>query len=71
MSAEDARKKSWSRSGFFPAAISKTVCRSFFVIGTDVLIFKIFSPKNKQKYLRSFDQASASFLHKFYHHIGF
>jgi hypothetical protein len=39
--------------------------------GTDVMILKIFSPKNLAKKLAFFAQTCASFFQKFDHNIGF
>jgi hypothetical protein len=42
-----------------------------FTPGTDVMIFKIFSPKNLAKILAFFAQTTASFCKKFDLNIGF
>jgi hypothetical protein len=42
-----------------------------FFPGTDVMILKIFSPKNLAKILAFFTQTTASFLQKFDHNIDF
>jgi hypothetical protein len=39
--------------------------------GTDVMILKIFSPKNLSKILAIFSQTAASFLQTFNHNTGF